>query len=69
MSQDKHYETKVSSLETKSQEIEEMLSIMEGENKPSYIQLTICNKLLADYNGSDEQFRSYMNRYFVLERK
>ena len=54
---------------SQDKQIEEMLSIMEGENKPSYIQLTICNKLLADYNGSDEQFRSYMDRYFTLERK
>ena len=54
---------------SQDKQIEEMLSIMEGENKPSYIQLTICNNLLADYNGSDEQFRSYMDRYFTLERK
>ena len=47
--------------------IEEILTIMETQKeKPNTAQFIVCSGLLANYNGSDEQFRSYMNRYFIL---
>lgn len=46
-----------------------MLTIMESQERPTNVQVMVLAPMLANYDGSRETFDSYMERYYILERK
>jgi len=50
---------------SQEKQIEEMLSIMEGEEKVTDIQVTLIVNMLANYNG--DRFNEFYERYRRLE--
>ncbi|MDO8516562.1 MAG: hypothetical protein Q7S33_00395 [Nanoarchaeota archaeon] len=47
--------------------IEELLGIMESEDRPSFIQLLVCSDYLSKYKGPDKTI--YVEKYNQLYQK
>ena len=47
--------------------IDEIFRIMESEEFPSFIQLTVCSKHIAEYEGKDKT--AYVEKYQKLYQK